>query len=165
MTHDCQSSPYILRASNSFILKPNANPFIPKRGVNMLVQPRIDSAGTHISTVMSCNSTENFTFCTEPIREFNNREKSNEHGAEKLLNNLRLKNLNRLIIGHLNINSIRHKVEALKQIIKKNLDLLIVSETKLDHNFPNNQFYMDGYRLIREDREKMVNMAEVLSYL
>ena len=151
---NCQIPPYILRASNSFILNPNANPFIPKKGVNMLVQPCIYSAGTRISTVMSCNSAENSTFCTEPIRVFNNRKKSNEHSAEKLLNNLRLKNLNRLIIGHLNINSIRDKFEALRQIIKNNLDILIVSETKLDHTFPNNQFYMDGYRLIREDREK-----------
>ena len=66
---------------------------------------------------------------------------------------MRLKHLGRLIIGHLNINSIRNKFEALKQIIKKNLDILIVSETKLDHTFPDKQFSMDGYRAIRQDRE------------
>ena len=70
-----------------------------------------------------------------------------------LLNNLRLKNVERLIIGHLNINSIRNKFEALKQIIKNNLDILIVSESKLDYTFPDKQFSMLGYRTIRQDRE------------
>ena len=70
-----------------------------------------------------------------------------------LLNNLRLKNIDRLIIGHLNINSIRNKFEGLKQIINNNIDILIVSESKLDHTFPDKQFSMDGYRTIRQDRE------------
>ena len=70
-----------------------------------------------------------------------------------LLNNMRLKHLGRLIIGHLNINSIRNKFESLKQIIKNNLDILVVSETKLDHTFPDKQFSMDGYRTIRQDRK------------
>ena len=70
-----------------------------------------------------------------------------------LLNDLRLKHLDRLIIGHLNINSIRNKFEALKKIIKNNLDILIVSESKLDHTFPDKQFSMVGYRTIRQDRE------------
>ena len=76
-----------------------------------------------------------------------------DHCAEKVLNNMRLKNLNKLIIGHLNINSIRGKFEALKVVVKNNLDILVVSETKLDHTFPDNQFRMDGYRLIRQDRK------------
>ena len=70
-----------------------------------------------------------------------------------LLNNLRLKNIDRLITGHININSIRNKFEALKQIIKNNIDILIVSESKLDHSFPDKQFSMDGYTTIRQDRE------------
>ena len=66
---------------------------------------------------------------------------------------MRLKNLNKLIIGHLNINSIRGKFEALKEFVKNNLDILVVSETKLDHTFPVNQFHMEGYRIIRQDRK------------
>ena len=76
-----------------------------------------------------------------------------DHYAGSLLNNMRLKNLNKLIIGHLNINSIRRKFEALKAFVKNNLDILVVSETKLDHTFPFNQFCMEGYRLIRKDRK------------
>ena len=70
-----------------------------------------------------------------------------------LLNNLRLKNIDRLLIGHLNINSIRNKFDALKQMIKNNIDILIVSESKLDNTFPDKQFSMEGYRTIRQDRE------------
>ena len=80
---------------------------------------------------------------------------SNKDGdsPDFLLNKLRLSNLDRLIIGHLNINSIRYKFESLKQIVNNNLDILIVSESKLDHTFPDRQFSMEGYRTIREDRE------------
>ena len=53
----------------------------------------------------------------------------------------------------MNINSIRNKLEALKQIIKNNLDILVVSESKLDHTFPDKQFSMGRYRTIRQDRE------------
>ena len=70
-----------------------------------------------------------------------------------LLKNLRLKNVDRLIIGHLNINSFRNKFEGIKHIIKNNLDILIVCESKLDHTFPDKQFSIDGYRTIRQDRE------------
>ena len=130
-----------LRAINRVVLNPNANPFIPKIGVNILAQPqRIFLERKDIITGYN--------------DVINNEEESNGHGAEKLLNDLRLKNLNRLIIGHLNINSLRDKFEALGQIVKHNLDILILSETKLDHTFPDSQFYMGGYRLIREDRDK-----------
>ena len=47
-------------------------------------------------------------------------------------NNLRLKNPNRLICAHLNINFVRNKIDLLSDIIKNNIDILIISETKLD---------------------------------
>ena len=39
---------------------------------------------------------------------------------------LRLKNVNKLIITHLNINSLRNKVEFLISLIKDNIDILII---------------------------------------
>ena len=70
-----------------------------------------------------------------------------------ILRSLRLKNLNRIIIGHLNINSIRYKFDALKNLIKDNIDILVVSETKIDESFPDSQFYIDGYNIpFRLDR-------------
>ena len=48
------------------------------------------------------------------------------------LHELRKNNPFRVIIGHLNINSIRNKFDPLKEIFKDNIDILLVSETKLD---------------------------------
>ena len=45
-------------------------------------------------------------------------EKNNFTSPKEELNNLRLKNLNRLICAHLNINSVRNKFELLSGIIK-----------------------------------------------
>ena len=53
---------------------------------------------------------------------------------------LNLKNANRLLIGHININSIRNKFEALVDGVNQNLDILLISETKLDNSFPAAQF-------------------------
>ena len=56
-----------------------------------------------------------------------------------LLNRLKLKNVNRLVIGHLNINSLPHKFDQLKSIIGKNIDIPVITETKIDSSFPNSQ--------------------------
>ena len=44
---------------------------------------------------------------------------------------LRLKNVNKMIIAHLNINSLRNKFEFLISLIKDNVDALMISETNL----------------------------------
>ena len=41
---------------------------------------------------------------------------------------LRLKNLNKLIIAHLNINSLRNKFEFLVSLIRDNIDVLMISK-------------------------------------
>ena len=72
----------------------------------------------------------------------------------ELLNNIRISNVNRLIIGQLNINSLRNKIEALKTIIRGKIDILVITETKLDDTFPTNQFSIDGFSMpFRLDRE------------
>ena len=53
---------------------------------------------------------------------------------EDQLHNLRLKNPNRLIFAHLNINSLRNKFDLLANIVKDKTDILMISETKLDRN-------------------------------
>ena len=54
-------------------------------------------------------------------------------------------NLKRIILGHLNINSIRNKFNKLVDQIKGNADITIISETKLDDSFLNGQFKIPGY--------------------
>ena len=65
---------------------------------------------------------------------------------------MRKNNPNNFIVGHLNINTIRNKFSAVKELLSQNLNLLVLSETKIDDSFPNNQFWIDGYKLFRKDR-------------
>ena len=75
--------------------------------------------------------------------------------AKSLLQKMRLTCKNNLIITHLNINSIRNKFDLLKELIAKNIDILVISETKLDPSFPLGQFHIDGYMPpIRADKNR-----------
>ena len=51
------------------------------------------------------------------------------------LKNTRLKNPNRLIIAQLNINSLRNKFDSLVRMLHNNLDILLISETKMILHF------------------------------
>ena len=65
--------------------------------------------------------------------------------ANDILRKLRIKNVNRIVIGSLNINSLPNKFDQLKEVIGKNLDILTIQETKLDPSFPSEQFIIEGY--------------------
>ena len=52
------------------------------------------------------------------------------------LKSLRTNNSDKLVFAHLNINSIRNKFEMLSDQIKGNIEVLLVSETKIDEVFP-----------------------------
>ena len=45
-------------------------------------------------------------------------------------------NRNKIMIGHLSINSIRSTFEYLKDLLGNNLDVFLISETKLNDSFP-----------------------------
>ena len=70
---------------------------------------------------------------------------SNIGNPNIILSELRKNNVGGLIIGHLNINSLRNKFEALKFLIQGKVDIFVVSETKIDESFPINQFLIDGF--------------------
>ena len=68
---------------------------------------------------------------------------------------LKTKNSKRLVFRNLNINAINNKFEQLKHIIKNNIDVLILTERKLDSSFPCGQFSINGFvKSIRRDRNK-----------
>ena len=69
---------------------------------------------------------------------------SHDKGLDKL-NVARSQNPNRILIAHLNINSLRNKFEILKETITNKVVILLISETKLDSSFPLNRFYIDGF--------------------
>ena len=62
-----------------------------------------------------------------------------------LLKILKLKNAYRLILGHLNINLIVATLDQLKVLIVNNIDILVLTETKMDSSFPNAEFRIDGF--------------------
>ena len=64
-----------------------------------------------------------------------------------ILKNVRLKNVKNIIIGTLNINSLPSKFDQLKFLVIGNIDILIITETKLDESLPVSQFYIEGYAI------------------
>ena len=81
--------------------------------------------------------------CYDPSTGHGNKNEDSE--PCKVLKSIRISHINRLIIGQLNINSIRNKFEALKYIVSGNMDVLVVTESKLDESFPASQFSMEGF--------------------
>ena len=79
------------------------------------------------------------------------------------LQDTRLKNPNRLIIAQLNISSLRNKFESLVRILHNNLEILVISETKIDSSFPTVQFQIEGYTTYRLDRN--ANGGGILLYI
>ena len=73
----------------------------------------------------------------------------NENESDKdpglILSELRSNNIGQIIIAHLNINFLQNKYEALKLLIQDNIDIIMLSETKIDDSFTSSQFTMEGY--------------------
>ena len=70
------------------------------------------------------------------------------------VNNLRRRNIGRLILAHININSICYKFDQLVYGVKGKDDVLMITETKLDDSFPTIQFNIEGYHTFRLDRNE-----------
>ena len=83
-------------------------------------------------------------FCSYPIENIDISPESSNIGDQNLnplntsnketncftgLKTFRFKNPKNLIMGHLNINSLRNKFESIKPIISPNFDIFLVSET------------------------------------
>ena len=91
-------------------------------------------------------------------------ETPNTANVSTILNDLRVRNYNKVIIGNLNINSISSKFDQLKSIVQGKIDILVLTETKLDESFPTSQFFIDGYsEPYRMDRNR--NGGGILIYI
>ena len=65
---------------------------------------------------------------------------------------VKMHNPRNIIISHININSIRNKFQELKLLLELSLvQILIVSETKIDSTFRDALFYVKGYKMYRQD--------------
>ena len=100
-----------------------------------------------------------------------NPEKSSLNNPDKVdldaltaLSSIRVENLKNVTIGQLNINSLRNKIHDLAELMKGNLDILVITETKLDYTFPEKQFLIPGYKKpFRRDRN--VNGGGIMIYV
>ena len=79
--------------------------------------------------------------------------KSNQNFLPFDNNLFRFENPKNVIVGHLNISSLRNKFELLKPFIYNAFDIFLVSETKIDSSFPNSQFHLAEDRMFRHDRD------------
>ena len=75
-------------------------------------------------------------------------------------------------IAHINANSIGgFKFYEIKTwLVSGRLDLLVISESKIDDSFPDSMFHVEGFRLCRSDRKAgggglMVNVRSDVCFL
>ena len=111
-----------------------------------------NTSDTHNSTVLrngdaAVLSTENDNH-VENLRyvsgEFVVQNDINYREVLQVLKKIRLSNINRVIIGHLNVNFFAVKIDAIKTIIPGNVDIVIFGETKLDSSYPTAQLMFEG---------------------
>ena len=80
------------------------------------------------------------------------------------LKDIRQKNPKMVTVGHLNISSIPNKFDGIMDIVKHNLDIFVISETKIDESFPNPQFFCEGYSLPHR-RDRCLGGGGLLMYV
>ena len=85
---------------------------------------------------MNVNSNLNFSSSNNNFKE----------SVWSILKSLRSNHPQKIIIGHIIINSIRYKFDILKPMLTEVLDISITFETKLDDSFPEAQSYIEGFR-------------------
>ena len=87
-----------------------------------------------------------FDFQKYTSETFLGKDDVNYNEVTQVLKKIRLSNVNRVIIGHLNVNFFAPKFDAIKTIIPGNVDIMIFGETKLDSTYPTAQFMIDGFK-------------------
>ena len=72
-----------------------------------------------------------------------------------ILSNLKLKNVNRLVKGHLNIKFLAGKFDQLKLVIENKIDIQIITEIKVGSSFSGPQFMIEELSMpFRFDRNR-----------
>ena len=80
----------------------------------------------------------------------------------------RLKNPKNVIISYLNVFFLINKFAAVEELIKRKIDVCLISETKISKPFPNQPFKVNGYRMIGREElvlEKVSSFASMNKFL
>lgn len=64
--------------------------------------------------------------------------------CNSFLKSISKENIDKSVFAHLNINSGRNKFELLSYMIKDNIGVLMILESKIDYSFPISIFLIDG---------------------
>ena len=67
---------------------------------------------------------------------FTNSNCTEQNDPQSFLEDIRINKINRVIIGKLNINTLRNKFEQISTMINGNISVLMISEPKLDETLP-----------------------------
>lgn len=58
---------------------------------------------------------------------------------------MRLRNIGRVIVGYLNINAAKNKLNALREINSENIDIFLTTGTKIDASFSTGQLSIEVF--------------------
>ena len=109
---------------------------------------------THFTITNNCNKktnglANNYVYGKLDISE---KEKNRNLNFLTELREMRKSYVKNIIVGQLNINSLRSNFLSVKELLLQNLDLSIISETKLDGSFLNAQFQINGCKYLQKER-------------
>ena len=113
---------------------------------------------------------ENSEFHMQNLKNFDagnmrrNNDSINLAHLNPQIRKLRIKNSEKVVIGNLNINSLPNKFDQLKETVLKYVDVLVLTESKLDDSFTKVQFLVDGFsEPYRYDRNR--NGGGIMIYI
>ena len=121
--------------------------------------PAVDSEENHACVLTACDDghdellllnkegSPNNTFLFQKYisGELIDKKDINHQESSQVLKQIKIKNINRVMIGHLNVNLLSAKLDANKIIIPGNVDIMVFGETKLDDSYPMDQLFIDGF--------------------
>ena len=85
------------------------------------------------------------TFSSTKQNISSSTEKSANNPKDLLSELTSIKNVNKLIIDNLNINSYGGKFDQFRTVIKNNLNIVGITKTKLDDSYRDSNFHIDGF--------------------
>ena len=102
-------------------------------GKNFLAKMKKFWEGKEYSDTADNNGREHpsvFDVISAPSSKNSDNQESGDFNSKECLKDTRQNNLNRPVLGQVNINSIRNKFSCIS--VGNNIDVLLISETKLD---------------------------------
>jgi len=133
-------------------ISPHATDFSESAIVNDNVfYSTTDSTVSHIEN-------DNFIFMIDPNIFVNEISLCHDDVVDTpfpAVNNIRLKYAKNVIFSHINVNSLRRKFDEMRCLLDNGyVDILCISETKLDSADKNCLFHVDNYTMFRQDKRK-----------